>query len=208
MSRGSWRRSFGTICYQRSSRKLCPVGGTHLHTGIILVDVGNEAYLVSKGNQHMNTVEIRQHFVPLTLTTFKLESNVVDRIRRPAFSSLFLFREQLFSESIIVILFASLVYDNFFQVIRYFVNDVFEASAAELELIEFRDAFWIDGKPESEQRKRQSQGQIKAVQDKRELNAGKCPTRKQAVSISVSIVHGFTEVTTYHCRRSGREEVK
>ena len=85
---------------------------------------------------------------PLALSSFELEFNIVDSVRRSAFASLLLRSNQLLPEDIVICLFSNLVYDDLFLIIRYLVDDVLRSAAAELELVERRDAFWIDRKPE------------------------------------------------------------
>ena len=109
-----------------------------------MVDIGDEADLVPGScEQRLQALDISKS-VPLALTTFKFESNVVDGIGRSALSSLLFLLEKLLSEQVIILFFTDFIYHNLFQIIGDFVDDILEAVPAEFQFIELCDAVWID----------------------------------------------------------------
>jgi len=96
--------------------------------GVVLVDVGNEG-----------------DFGSFALTTFELKFDIVDGIRRSILARLLLLGDELLSESVVVRLFADLVYHDFLLVIGDLVDNVFGSTTVELQLIESRDTVWVDG---------------------------------------------------------------
>ena len=86
-----------------------------------------------------------QPHAPLALASLEFEFDVVDGIRWPVLAGLLLFGDELFSEGVVVGLFANLVNYDFLLIIGDLVDDVFWTAATKLELVESGNAVWIDG---------------------------------------------------------------
>lgn len=94
----------------------------------------------------MSIVGVRALFQPVTLASIKIKSDIIDSIGRPALSILLLGILQLLPEDVVVGVFADFVNDNLLQVVRNFVDDVFCAILAQLQVVKRLNTVRMDRK--------------------------------------------------------------
>ncbi len=92
----------------------------------------------------------------MSFTSIQIKGHIVNGIRRSALSILLLGILQLLSEGIIIGLLTDLVDDDLLQVFRDFVDDVFGAILAQLQVVEGLDTIGVDGKSSTSQKGRGS----------------------------------------------------